>query len=128
MEKIERSKFEPSVKMDGKGLVDEIVQEGKEYINTRYELTRLKLIDTTADALSTIITFFLILIVGLFFLFFLSFAVASYLSDIMNSAYAGHFIVAGFYLVVVGLVFIIKNKSIQFPLENFFIRQFLKKQ
>ena len=105
---------------------EDLVQMIKDYLNTRYDLTRLKLIHSASDVMAGLIGFFLLLAAGMFFLFFISFAVANYLCVITETKNAGYFIVAGFYLVVTIVLMIIREKGIHIPLENRFIRQFLK--
>ncbi|HYV93768.1 MAG TPA: hypothetical protein VE978_18475 [Chitinophagales bacterium] len=106
---------------------EELVETVKDYLNTRYDLTRLKLIHSASEILAALIGFFLLLVAGMFFLLFISWAVANYLCVITETKNAGYFIVAGFYLIVTILLVIIREKGIHIPLENRFIKQFLKK-
>jgi len=105
---------------------EELVETVKDYLNTRYDLTRLKLIHSAPDFMAAMIGFFLMLVAGMFFLFFISYAVANYLCVITETKNAGYFIVAGFYLIITIVLLIIREKGIHIPLENRFIRQFLK--
>ena len=105
---------------------EELVDTVKDYLNTRYDLTRLKLIQSASDIMAGMVGFFILLIAAMFFLFFISYAIANYLCVITETKNAGYFIVAGFYLVVTILLLVIRDKSIHIPLENRFIRQFLK--
>ena len=104
----------------------ELVEIVKEYVNTRYDLTRLKLISSASDVMAAMVAFFLILVAVMFFLFFISYAVAGYLCEVTETKNGGYFIVAGFYLVVTIILMLVKEKRIHIPLENRFIRQFLK--
>src|SRR5947207_6709925 len=109
---------------DHKG--EDLVGLVKDYLNTRYDLARLKLIQSASDVLAAMIAFFLMLLAGMFFLFFISFAVAGYLCQVTETRNGGYFIVAGFYLVITILLLLLKKKNIHIPLENRFIKQFLK--
>ena len=104
----------------------ELIDTVKDYVNTRYDLTRLKIIHAASDIMASIIASFFLIVTGLFFLFFISYATASYLCDVTETKSGGYFIVAGFYLVVALVLLAIKKNSIHIPLENHFIRQFLK--
>src|SRR5690349_1311566 len=90
---------------------EELVDTVKDYLNTRYDLTRLKLIQSASNIMATMAGFFLLLIAAMFFLFFISYAVANYLCVITESKNAGYFIVAGFYLVVTIVLMVIKEKG-----------------
>ena|ERR1043165_976521 len=105
---------------------EELVETVKDYLNTRYDLTRLKLIQSASDLMAAMVGFFLLLIAGMFFLFFISYAIANYLCEITETKNGGYFIVAGFYLVVTIVLMIIRDKGIHIPLENRFIKKFLK--
>jgi len=105
---------------------EQLVESVKDYVNTRYDLTRLKIIHAASDIMANLIASFFLIVAGLFFLFFISYAVANYLCDVTETNSAGYFIVAGFYLLVAIVLLVIKKNSIHVPLENHFIRQFLK--
>src|SRR5690242_1933400 len=105
---------------------EDLAELVKDYLNTRYNLERLKLIRSASDTMAALIAFVLVLIAGMLFLFFISYAVAGYLNEVTQTKNGGFFIVAAFYLAIIVLLVLVKKKSIQSPLENRFIRQFLK--
>jgi hypothetical protein len=110
--------------VDHKG--EQLVETVKDYVNTRYDLTRLKIIHAASDIMANLIAYFFLIAAGLFFLFFISYAIATYLCAVTETKSGGYFIVAGFYLVVSLVLLVIKKNSVHVPLENHFIRQFLK--
>src|SRR5215467_2983047 len=83
---------------------EELFETIKEYAATRYDLTRLKLVDKSSQLLASLISFMAIVIVICFCLFFLSYAVAGYLSLAIGSPFSGFLIVGGAYLII-GLLF-----------------------
>src|SRR5437667_10324813 len=90
---------------------EELVETVKDYLSTRYDLARLKLIHSASDIMAAMVGFFLLLVAAMFFLFFISYAIANYLCVITETKNAGYFIVAGFYLVVTILLMIIREKG-----------------
>ncbi len=108
---------------DHEGLFD----RAKDYINTSIELKKLGAIQSVVKSVGGIASGFVLLIVGIFFLMFLSIAVGLYLGALLTSMYLGFFIVAAFYLILVILVVLIGKNYIQNPVTNLLIRKIFKK-
>jgi hypothetical protein len=105
------------------GLTDHV----KEYINTRVELTKLRLAEKTSLVIGNLIAVIIVVLLFLFFIVFGSFAGAWALSDWIGKPYSGFLIVAGFYLLLGIIVWIARGKLIRFPVMNAIIRQLQKK-
>jgi len=105
---------------------EELFESIKDYVSTRYELTRLRLVDRSSEALAFIIGFGLVFVTLLFFLFFISYGVAIYLSQLMNVASGGFLVVGGIYLIAVIVLYYTKKQHIHNPLSNRFIKELLK--
>src|SRR5687768_4538289 len=96
------------------GLTDHV----KEYINTRVELTKLRLAEKTSLVISNLIAVTIVVLLFLFFIVFGSFAGAWALSDLIGKPYSGFLIVAGFYLLLGIIVWLARGKLIRFPVMN----------
>lgn len=105
---------------------EELLETIKDYAATRYDLARLKLVDKSSEVLASLVAFALVFVAALFFLFFVSYAVAGSLSVALHDDYAGFFIVSGFYLVVSILLFLLRSHYLESPLGNRFIKELLK--
>jgi Fe2+ transport system protein B len=68
-----------------------------EYIQTRLELTRLSAFEKIAKIVTYLIVGFVLALFFFFGLFFLSLMLGFYLSDLLDSQFAGFGIVAGMY-------------------------------
>lgn len=108
---------------DHEGLFD----RAKDYINTSIELKKLSVIQAVVKAVGGIANGIVLLIVGIFFLMFLSIAVGLYLGALLASMYLGFFIVTAFYLILVVLVILMGKNYIQNPITDILIRKIFKK-
>lgn len=90
------------------GRLEELTGRLKDYLDTRYELIRLKIVEKTAVSSSGILLYALLAVFALIMLILVSTGVAIYISNAMGNNYSGFFIVAGFYLLVILVVFIFK--------------------
>ena len=103
--------------------LSDIVEKITQYIHVKTELIKLKLISFIARVVSNLIALFTISLIGIFFILFLSFGIGAYLNELIESSYAGYFIVSAFYLVLIILMFILlKAGSIQRWLEALIVK------
>ena len=79
------------------GLIERI----KEYIKLKIEQIKLEMVGHVARLMSQVIVLFLLVILGLFTLLFLSFALGALLNELLESNYLGFLIIAGIYLIAV---------------------------
>jgi len=105
------------------GLTDHV----KEYINTRVELTKLRLAEKTSMVISNLIAVTIVVLLFLFVIVFGSIAGAWALSEWIGKSYSGFLIVAGFYLLLGIIVWATRDKLIRFPVMNAIIKQLQKK-
>lgn len=85
--------------------IDELVEAIADYFQIKIELVKLNTIEELSAILNKLISLFLILLVFLFFLGFISTALANYLNEVLDTNYWGHAIVAGVYLLVLFFFF-----------------------
>ncbi len=102
-----------------KKMIDNII----EFVEIKIEQIKLKIITRVARMLSGIIALSINILFALFFLFFLSFALAEIINKVLESSYLGFLIIAGAYLLVIILVFILmKNKKLQHWIETLIVK------
>ena len=80
--------------------LDNIVDHISELIEAKIEIYKVELRIEAAKLGSLIITFVILSILIFIALILLSFTVANYLNDVLDSKYWGHAIVTGFYFLV----------------------------
>ncbi len=103
--------------------IGDIVEKITEYIQIKTELIKLKVIGHVSRVLSNVIAIALIGVIAFFFFFFLSFSLGSYLNSLLESEFLGHLIVAGFYLLLIIIIFLlVKTGKIQSWLENLILK------
>lgn len=98
-----------------------------EYLETKTELWKLKMVDKTSEAVSSITEKVILVVVGLIFFLFLNIGLALLIGYWLGHSFYGFFIVAGFYAIVGLLVHSMKDKLIRTPVANALIEKFLKK-
>ena len=99
--------------------VGDIVEKITEYIQIKTELIKLKIIGSVSKILANVIAVTVIGVIAFFFVFFLSFAFGFYLNVLLDSEFLGHLIIAGFYLLLIIIIFLlVKSGKVQSWLEN----------
>lgn len=109
-----------------KSLIELLFEKIEEYGKTNYELTKLKLLKTTATIVPSIISnLIVVLVISLFTLIF-SMGIAFFLGELLGNLYYGFFIVSAFYLGVGILFHFYLHKWIKKPIGDSIIKQILK--
>src|SRR5688572_30322863 len=83
-----------------------------EYVNTYIQLTKAKATQSASTAASGMAIGISALLFGVFFLFFTFCGLAFWLGTLVGSTAGGFFIVAGLFLLILVLIFALKNKVI----------------
>lgn len=106
--------------------VEELTRDITDYIDTRIQHTKLVIAEKVSGLISAIITRVVLAVVFVFFLFFASFGLAWFLADWLGAAWIGFSLVAGLYLLIIGFVWIGRDRIIRIPIMNGIIRQLFK--
>jgi hypothetical protein len=109
---------EPSV-------VESLVEHIESYTKTTIELTKLKTLRGGSKAASNAAVTVVLLLLGCFTLLFLSTGAAIWIGKLLDSVYAGFFIVAGFYAVLGLLFYLLRDRLIKRPISNSIIQHFI---
>src|SRR5690606_10740054 len=103
-----------------------VFQKSKEYIDTRFKLAKLKLVERSSRLIASLITDGLKGVLAIFVIFYLSLALGFYLSELLGSSALGFLATGGIFIVLIIVVSAFEN-----PLERFFmnlsIKRFLQK-
>lgn len=104
-------------------VINKLLDKITEYLRLKGEKLLLDVIARVSRILAYVMAF-MVLGVIIFFLFvFLSLALGSYLNELLNSAYYGYLIVAGIYLLISIVIFLLlQTNKIQQWLEALLIR------
>lgn len=109
--------------MELKTKAEDLSKSAKDYIETYYKLSILKASDKATSVTAGGLAAFSILFLGIFVLFFLGFALAVWLGDLLNSQALG-FLLVGVIFIIFIIILVAMRKKIVFPMiRNILIRK-----
>ena len=108
--------------------IEELTQSLGRYVNTSYELAKLEATERSSVIGAGLVSGFLITLISILFLFFISLWGGFYLSAKMGDSYSGFPIVAGVYLLIGIVLLTNRKKMIEKPLRNNFIKKIYHKK
>lgn len=103
-----------------------IIEQIKEYVETRIRLVKYKVIDQATSIIASVIAYAIVAVLGLLILLFFSVTLALFLGTLIGSYWAGFGCVTLIYIILAVLVLVLKAKYIETPLIGFFITKFFK--
>lgn len=104
-----------------------IIKRITEFILIKVELLKLRVIAYSSRVLANMFSLVFLVIISLFFLFFLSFGLGFLLNQVLDSLFLGHLIIAGFYFLLIIILFLlIKTRKIQGWVENLLLNMLEK--
>lgn len=106
--------------------IELLFERAEAYAKTTYQLSKLKLLETTNIVVTSVIARLSVILMISMFSFVLSIAVALWLGDILGKSYYGFFIVAGFYLIAGILLHFFLHKWVKKPISELIIKQALQ--
>ncbi len=107
------------------GKLEEFTQNLKLYVDTNFELLKLKAVERTSVVGSGLISGIIISVVALLSLLFLSTGIGFYISNLTGNYSYGFGIVAGFYLLLTLILIIGRKSIIEKPMRNKIIEKML---
>ncbi|MBZ5858216.1 phage holin family protein [Flavihumibacter profundi] len=99
----------------------------RQYVNDRILLLKLKASQQSAKLAAQVFVLMIMVLLGLLVLLFLSLTAAYYFADLTGSLLYGFGIVAGFYLLLLIIVLLVRKKYLSPYLTNMVIRIILDK-
>jgi hypothetical protein len=81
------------------GTIESLWGATEAYGKSSYELSKLKLLESTAEVVTSLVARTTVVIAVMMFLFVLTIGIALWLGDFLGHGYYGFFIVASFYLL-----------------------------
>ena len=106
--------------------IESLFEKAEAYGKTTYELSKLKLLETTNIIVTSLIARLSTILMISMFSFVLSIAVALWLGDILGKAYYGFFIVSGFYALLAIINAVFRKQLIKKPINESIITQVLE--
>jgi hypothetical protein len=106
--------------------VENLLTHTREYINTKIDIIKLTAVDKGSSAISSAAVYLGLAVISLFFLMMLSIGAALAISAALDSSYAGFLIVAGIYLLLGILLYVMQDKWVKTPIVNAIIKSFFR--
>jgi hypothetical protein len=107
-------------------LIESLFERVEILSKTTYELSKLKLLQTTINVVNTLVPRLSVIIMISLFALVLNIGIALFLGELLGKSYYGFFIVAGFYLVAGIILHFFLHKWIQKPISELIIKQSLQ--
>jgi hypothetical protein len=105
--------------------IELLFERAEDYVRTTAEITKLNVIDKSADVLSSLLSQMAVAIVVILFSLLLNIGVSLWLGEVLGKSYYGFFIVSGCHLILAILLYSYKNVWIKMPVSNFLITKML---
>jgi len=104
-----------------KNHISALFEKTEQHIRTTVELYKLKMIDKSADVISSFTANLAATIFVILFLISLNIGTAFWIGECLGKVYYGFFVVSGFYGLLTIILFVFKNKWIKRPIKDLII-------
>jgi hypothetical protein len=103
--------------------IEELIASLKSYTNTTIELIKLETAEHFSVIMANLISKFIVGLVIVLFVFFISLGICFYLSELLGNNYMGFGIVAGIYLLLGIILSIGRKKLLNKPIRDKIIQE-----
>jgi hypothetical protein len=111
---------------DNTKLIESLLERTAEYGKASFELVKLKALDKTSDAVSSLIPHSVVLVLVAVFMLFLNLGLAFWLGEILGRTFYGFFVVAAFYGIFGIVLHFFMHDRLKKIIGNYFIKHVLK--
>lgn len=106
--------------------IETLFEDAKAFGKTNVDLFKLRAADRASDIISSLVSYFLVILVLSMFVIIVNIGIALWLGELLGKTYYGFFILAGFYLLI-GLIFFNKrDKWFQIPVGDMIVKKIFK--
>lgn len=109
--------------MEEKNKLEKMFTDIKDYAETRIDIIALNTQDKASQVISSVASIAILGTLGLFILLFASVGAAWSLGEYLNSPSIGFFSVAGFYFLLMLVLFVNREKWIKLPIINAILKK-----
>jgi hypothetical protein len=107
-------------------VVESLIGNSTEYVDTRLKLFKLKLVDKTSDIASSVVAFVPLILIFLIVFLLLNIGIALLIGDLVGRASWGFLIWTAVYIIAGLVLYKSRKKLVKVPFANLLIRKFLK--
>lgn len=105
--------------------IELLFEKAEDYARTTAELTKLTVVDKSADVLSSLLSQMAVVVVVALFSLLINIGISLWLGELLGKTYYGFFIVSGCHLIFAILLYSYKRVWIKMPVSNFIIHKML---
>lgn len=106
--------------------IESLYERAETYGKTTYELSKLKLLETTTIVTTSVIAKLSVILMISMFTFVLTIGIALWLGELLGKAYYGFLIVAGIYLLAAIVLHFFLHRWVKKPISELIIKQALQ--
>ena len=106
-----------------KAKAENLTENIGDFIDSYYKLTVLKAAEKATTIASVSLVAISIVVLGIFVLFFSGIALGVWLGGLLNNTILGFLLVAAFYLLIMGLLIVLRRKIVFPAIRNIIIRK-----
>jgi hypothetical protein len=107
-------------------LIESLVSNSTDYVETRLNLFKLKMVDKSSDLVSSVLSFLPLILTFIIVFILLNIGIALLIGDLVGKAYLGFLILTAIYIIIALVLYSQRNKMFKVPFANMLIRKFLK--
>ena len=104
-------------------LLESLISKSHEYVETRLDLFKLKMVDKSTEVASTIASGIALFVTGFIFFIFFNIGLALLIGDLVGKSYWGFFILAVFYALIGIIFYKSRNKLLKRPILGMFLKK-----
>lgn len=106
--------------------VKELLVKAIEYLETNVKLAKLKLINKGSSITSAFLAYAIISLFVLMMIIMLSIGAALWIGKVLGETYYGFLIIGGFFLLLILLLYSLRNKWLKIPIANSLLQNLYK--
>ena len=104
----------------------ELIDKAVQYVETNIELLKLKIINKGSSITSTFLTYIIIAVFIIMLIILFSIGTALWIGKLLGETYYGFFITGGFFLLMIIILFSLRNKWLKIPITNSLVQNLRK--
>ncbi len=108
------------------GLIESLIAKGEQYGKTTLELLKLKTLDKSADVVSNLVSWLIVVVFAVLFFLILNIGIALWIGELLGKSYYGFFVVSGFYALIALVFAVFRKQLIKNPVNESIINQVLE--
>ena len=108
------------------GIIESLIAKGEQYGKTTLELLKLKTLDKSADVVSNLVSWLIVVIFAVLFFLILNIGIALWIGELLGKSFYGFFVVSGFYALLAIVFAVFRKQLIKNPVNESIINQVLE--